>query len=99
MLHTTDIDEIEVEDAEGTVWKVGFTREVTYVIEKDYGVDADGNRGERRIEIDDDNHTDTQVFYGGKWSAIEFLHPMQQRAINAAIEDWKEQNEPTIPDA
>jgi len=99
MLYTAEFDEIEVTDAEGTDWKVAFTREVEYAIDPNYGADADGRNGERRVFIDDDLHTDTQVFYKDKWRAIELLHPSQRKLINAAIETWKQAHEPTIPDA
>jgi len=99
MLYTAEFDEIEVTDAEGTDWKVAFTREVEYAIDPNYGADADGKNGERRVDIDEDNHTDTQVFYNDKWRAIEFMSPSQQHIINASIETWKQEHLPTIPDA
>lgn len=99
MQYTIEYDEIEVCDMDGNLWKVAFTREVDYFIDSNYGADADGKNGERRVEIDDDNHVDTLVFYNEKWSPIELLHPTQQHTINAAIETWKQEHDPTIPDA
>lgn len=96
---TAEYDQVEVIDMDGNTWEVAFTREVTYSIDKNYGADADGERGVERIFIEDDEHVDTQVLYASVWTDIENLHPEQQHAINAAIETWKQDNEPSIPDA
>jgi hypothetical protein len=96
---TAEFDQIKVMDTDGTEWEVAFTREVDYSIDPNYGADADGKNGERRVDIDEDNHVDTQVNYGGVWTDVDKLHPAQQHAINAAIETWKQDNEPMIPDA
>lgn len=95
---TAEYDQIEITDMNGDTWEVAFTREVDYSTEL-WGVDADGNRGERRTFIDEDNHVDTQVNYNGAWTDIEKLPAEKQHLINAAIEAWKQENEPMIPSA
>lgn len=83
---TAEFDQIKVTDTEGVEWEVAFTREV------DYHEETSGEK-----VIDEDNHVDTQVNYGGVWTDVDKLHPAQQHAINSAIETWKQENEPSLP--
>lgn len=83
----TEDCEFELDTVEGVVT---FTRQYNVEVDGAYGADADGNRGERAVFVEDDEAVDVCV--DGKPLA-EYPKEFQD-AVNAEIRDYLKKVEP-----
>lgn len=91
-LTETDI-EIEVETSNKIIHEVVFHRETSWCFDKNYGADADGNRGISQTFIDSDEVSDIRVKVGEKYVSVLEIGDTERIEIEEAINKWMEEND------
>lgn len=76
----------------GHVYTVNFIRITRTFVDPNYGADADGRRGERRVFIDEDSCEGLEV--NGKKIA-DYPKDIQDE-ITSLVEDWMRENKPDL---
>jgi hypothetical protein len=87
-------EDIELE-IDGEIYLVSFSRTTKIVTDSDYGADADGNRGESRDFVDDDEFEEVYVKDAdGNDKALKEYPADFQESVETAIQNWMDDHVP-----